>query len=268
MRIRSLFVTVFGIAIAGGSVYMAREFVVDSSTAAIAAVEPQTATVVVARSEVDFGVPIEPHMISVLEWPRESVPTGAFTSLSQVLPEAGGDPRRAKTKLFAGEVLLASKISNFGEKVTIVQKLGENTRAMAISVNASTAVGGFVTPGDFVDVVMTTGGGGGLRALTILQNIRIIGVDQQSEETLNQPDIARTVTVEVSPEQGQRLALAQQAGTLSLTLRTLDGVVDEPLDMVEMRDLLQERSPVEEEAEKKPRITVRRGTSTTQVDIN
>jgi pilus assembly protein CpaB len=268
MRVRSLFVTLLGLAVAGGSVVVARDYLGDTSSAALAVEEPQTTAVLVVRSDIDFGLPLEAQMIGTQEWPRDAVPAGAFTSLDQVIPTAGQEPRRAKTRLFAGEILLRSKISDFGEKVTIVQRLGENTRAMAIRVNAETAVGGFVTPGDFVDIVMTQGGGDELRALTILQNIRVIGVDQTSEEATDQPEVARTITVEVTPEQGQKLALAQKAGTLSLTLRTLDGVVDAPLDMVELRDLMQEKSPVEDTEPKKPQITIRRGTEVEEVDIN
>ena len=62
-----------------------------------------------------------------------------------------------RSRLFSGEILLASKLSSFGDKVTLVQKLGENARAMAIKVDAVTAVGGFVTPGDYVDIDMTQG---------------------------------------------------------------------------------------------------------------
>jgi pilus assembly protein CpaB len=253
---------------AGTAVFVAREYLGDTSSAALAEVEPVTVTVLVARSDVDFGLPLEAQMIGTQEWPREAVPAGAFTSLEQIIPRQGQEPRRAKTRLFAGEVLLRSKISDFGEKVTIVQRLGENTRAMAIRVSAETAVGGFVTPGDYVDIVMTQGSGDTLRALTILQNIRVVGVDQTSEEATDTPEVARTITVEVTPEQGQKLALAQQAGTLSLSLRTLDNVVDAPLDMVELRDLMQEKSPVEDTEPKKPQIVIRRGTEVEEVDIN
>jgi pilus assembly protein CpaB len=192
MRMKSLFVTMFGLAVAGGSVMVARDFLGDTSSAALAVEEPQTATVLVARSDVEFGLPLEAHMIGTQQWPRDAVPAGAFTSLDQVVPGAGVEPRRAKARLYAGEVLLHSKVSDFGEKVTIVQRLGENTRAMAIRVNAETAVGGFVTPGDFVDIVLTQGGGETLRAVTILQNIRVIGVDQTSEEAKDRPSPSRS----------------------------------------------------------------------------
>jgi pilus assembly protein CpaB len=267
MAIKSLIVTIFGVAVAGGSVFLAKEYVLDTSGAAIASQEYDLVQVIVAGSDIKYGQKIERHMLSTQEWPRDAVPNGAYLQFTNVLPAEGLKPRRAKAHFFQGEVLLAQKLSKLGEKVTIVQKLGNNTRAMSIKVDAATAVGGFVTPGDFIDIVMTHGQRNEMRAVTILQNIRVIGVDQQSEDIRDQPEIARTITVEVTPEQGQRLALAQKAGTLILTLRTLEGVVDEPLDMVELRDLLQEKSPVED-GKKGSRITVRRGTTIEIVELN
>ncbi|MCV2865637.1 Flp pilus assembly protein CpaB [Defluviimonas sp. WL0075] len=267
MAMKSVLVALLGIAVAGGSAFGAREYL--KQTAATASTDPTNGlvTAIVAGREIKFGQAIEPQMLQIVSWPREALPVGAFTDVDALLPQAGGQPRRAKGSMSPGELILASKVSNFGEKVTIVQTLGANTRAMAIRVDAVTGVGGFVTPGDTVDIVLTQGGGDGLRAVTILQNIRVIGVDQQTNEQNAAPDIARTVTVEVSPEQSQKLALAQSAGTLSLTLRTLDNVVDQPLNSIRLSDILQEKSPTEDEVEK-TRIKVRRGNELTEVEIN
>jgi pilus assembly protein CpaB len=87
--------------------------------------------------------------------------------------------------------VLVTQVSEFGEKVTIVETLSENGRAVAITVNAETAAGGFVTPGDYVDVILTQGGGEGLRAVTILQNIRVIAVDQDANERSDAPQVSQ-----------------------------------------------------------------------------
>ena len=265
MNLKSLVVAVVGLGIAGGSVFLARGLLIDPIGANAA--EPAMVYVVVARTPIGFGQAIEGHLVTTQPWPANSVPEGAFTQLSALVASNPSDIRRAKSPLFAGEVLLGSKLSAPGEKVTIVQKLGANTRAMAIKVDAVTAVGGFVTPGDYVDILLTQGRNEDLQTVTILQNIRVIGVDQTAEEQTDQPEVAKTVTVEVTPADGQKLALAQNAGTLSLTLRTLDNVVDEPLQMIELRDLLQHESPVEEAVTKRT-ITVRRGNATETVELN
>ncbi|WP_170381607.1 Flp pilus assembly protein CpaB [Ruegeria atlantica] len=263
MRIRPIITTFFGIAIASGSVFLAKDYIqINPSEPAPTASNADLVEIYIAQSEIQFGQVIEKHHVTVHPWPREALPPGAFTQLDVLVPSERRQLRRAKASFYPGEPMLQTKVSNYGEKVTLVQKLGENTRAMAIKVNAVTAVGGFVTPGDWVDIVLTQGSGGELSAVTVLQKIRVIGVDQQSAENSDQPGVARTITVEVTPQQGQRLALAQKAGTLSLTLRTLEGVEDEPMEMVRLRDLLQEEGPAEK-VEAQPTVRVTRGTSST-----
>lgn len=266
MRIRPVITTLFGIAIASGSVFLAKDHLQFTTTAPGPSTNADLVEIYIARSEIAFGQTIEKHHVTTHLWPREALPAGVFTELGVLVPDSRQQLRRAKGRFYPGEVMIHSKVSNFGEKVTLVQKLGENTRAMAIEVDAVTAVGGFVTPGDWVDIVLTQGAKMDLRAVTILQNIRVIGVDQQSEELSDQPEIARTITVEVTPQQGQRLALAQKAGTLSLTLRTLDGVEDEPMEMVRLRDLLQEEGPAEK-VEAQPTVRLNRGTESEVVVI-
>jgi len=264
MRAKPILTTLCGLAIATGSVFLAKDHLLSEADTAGGSATSDLVEIYVARSGIAFGQSIENHLVTLQKWPREALPSGAFTELGHLVPNDQEQLRRAKGRFFPGEVILASKVSTFGEKVTLVQKLGENTRAMAIKVDAVTAVGGFVTPGDYVDIVLTQGAQLELRAVTILQNIRVIGVDQQSEELNDQPEVARTITVEVTPEQGQRLALAQKAGTLNLTLRTLDGVEDKPMEMVRLRDLLQEEGPAEK-VDVQPTVRVRRGTQQSEL---
>jgi len=263
MRLSSILLVLIGFGVAGGSVYAARDYIeIQAKAGADGAMA--TVAVLVAARDIPLGQPIEPHMVATQSWPVDSVPPGVFTDAAMVLPAPGEEPRRAMRAIAQGELLTAARVSDWGEKVTIAQTLAEGARAMAINVDAQTAVGGFVTPGDSVDVVMTQGNGDMLRAVTILQNIRVIGVDQDSSEETDSPAIARTVTVEVTPDQGQRLALAQQAGTLSLSLRDPDAAVDAILPAINLNDLLMiEPEPVEvaapvEAAPVRRSITVRR----------
>jgi pilus assembly protein CpaB len=248
--------TFIGLGMAGGAVYMAQN---QMNAADAERQSDSTVRVIAAAQDIPFGAPLEGHLLTSIVWPADAVPPGAFTDFDDVLPGNGGEPRRAKRTLAQGEILLTAKISEFGEKVTIVQTLKENNRAMAIEVDAQSGVGGFVTPGDFVDIVMTQGRAEEMRAVTVLQNIRVIGVDQQADEQIDQPGVARTVTVEVSPEQGQKLALAQQAGRLSLTLRSLNTADDRPLQAVRLSDILHETQT--EDAPSRPVVRVRRGAS-------
>ena len=258
MRLGSLLTTIVGLSIAGGSAYLASSQMNARTNEAITE-QSETVEVIVAGRDIALGQAIEPHMLTTISWPRNAVPSGIFSDYERLLPLEGGPSRRARRAIAQGELVLVSKVSDYGEKVTIVQTLGTNLRAMAIKVGAETAVGGFVTPGDHVDVVLTQGRQEDLRAVTILQNVRVIGVDQESDEQSDAPGVARTVTVEVSAQQGQKLALAQKAGTLSLSLRTLDVTEeDQPLESIRLSEVMQDVSPVPDD-EKSPTIVVRRG---------
>lgn len=271
MRIRSLLITMLGVAVAAGSVYASKEFLaVERATASVENSVPALVSVVVAGQDIPFGTIIEAHKLTTIQWPAEAVPAGVFTDYSVLLPGEGDEPRRAKRAMVKGELLLAAKLSDFGEKVTIGQTLSPGNRAMAISVNAATSVGGFVTPGDYVDIVLTSRDQRGLRAQTILQRIRVVGVDQKTDELNEQAQVARTVTVEVTPRQGQKLALAQKAGTLSLTLRNVESADDEDqvLETIRLSDIIQDDAPIIVPAPAKPTVRIRRGISSEEVEID
>lgn len=268
MRLVPLLSLAAGLSVAGGSAWLARDYLEARFAAAQStACEADLVKVVVAAQDIPFGKPVDATKIQVIDWPRSALPPGAFSTAAELLPAAGNDPRRAKANIGRGELLLASTVSDFGDKVTIVQSLGPNTRAVAISVEAETSVGGFVTPGDRVDVILTQGKGVDLRTVTIIQNIRVIGVDQKADTDSDQPAVARTVTVEVTPEDSQKLALAQKAGTLSLALRTLEDEAKQELASISLRDVLQEPEVSVEQPTAIRTVIVRRGVEATEDEV-
>lgn len=240
MRFSSILVAVSGLAMAGGSVYAARGYLDAEEAQAVGAA---TVEVLVASRDIAFGAPIDSSMLAPIAWPSGAVPGRHLHRRRPppARPGRGAAPRPPRHRARGAHPRRPRQ--RLRREGTITQSLGPNARAMAISVDAETAVGGFVTPGDFVDVVLTQGQADALRAVTILQNIRVIGVDQDASEQDDAPEVARTVTVEVSPDQGQRLALAQQAGKLSLSLRDLSGGVDPVLEPLNLVDLLQMPPP-------------------------
>jgi pilus assembly protein CpaB len=211
-----------GLLLAGGSVLVAHSYLQKMTSRPGEAQAKEIAAIVVARGEIAYGAPIGFEMVRLQEWPREAVPPEAFTSLEDVVGTSGQEPRRARRSIVAGEPVLRNKVSGFGEKVTIADVIDPTKRAMAIRVNDVSGVAGFVTPGDRVDILLTRRlDNDDLITTTVLQDIVVRGTDQVADEDLDKPNVARTVTVEVSPDEAQRVALAQQAGTLSLTLRNL-----------------------------------------------
>ena len=226
---------------------------------------------VVALADIGFGQEIMAEMLTTQAWPVESIPEGAFLSLEAVTGSAGQAPRSARRAISAGELLMAAKVSEFGEKVSIQQTLTPGTRAMTIQVDAVSGVAGFVKPGDRVDIVLTETRSGDLRARTIMQNIRVVGIDQSYAEDVEGAQLARTMTVEVTPEDGQRLALAQRAGALSLTLRSGDGTDTAPLEAMSLSDLLDGAAvdlPEPTDTAAKRTVTIRRGSDAEIIELN
>ncbi len=237
MRITSIIVAFVGLGVAAGSAQLARDLLVPPAATA-SAEKPELVNIITAAKNIARGDVLQAQHFTTQVWPRTALPQDAFTELAALLPPPDGKPRRALRSMVAGEVVLASKISDFGEKVTIAQAITPGSRAMSIKVDAVTAVGGLVTPGDFVDILLTRGDNATLVTDTIMRKVKVLAVDQSSDETNETPEVATTVTVEVTPEEGQVIALAQRAGALSLALRTPDAAEGPPIDRLRLSDLV------------------------------
>ncbi len=282
MRIFPILLSVFGIAAAGVAFTLGQSiFAPQPSNAAAPAAPaaPVQQILIAAADEIRFGEAITREMLVPQTWPADLVPDGAFDNATALLGAEGTAPRRATQTIRAGELILSDNVSNFGAVVTIGSTLTPGLRAVAINVNTQTAVGGLVSPGDRIDIVLTQGSGADLRTGTILQDVRVLAVDQ-AVDSRGAAD-ARTLTVEVSPRDSQRLVLAQQAGRLSLTLRNSDSDLGaEAPDQITMRDIwgIPEPEPEPEPvpvvmptpapAPAAPTVTVRRGISSETIVLS
>ncbi len=254
MRLQPLVMTFIGIALVGGSIFAAQNALTkDGASAQASTIQPERqATVLLLTAAVDipYGTDITRDKLSAQSWPADAAPKDAFDSASVLLGPEGTAPRRALRSIRAGGLIARTEVSNFGENVTISSTLSDNARAMAITVSAATAVGGFVAPGDRVDIVLTQGRGETLRTGTILQNIRVLGIDEDPEKKVRSVNEERTITVEVTPMQSQTLALSQQAGVLTLSLRRGDGTgTSEALNEITMDDIWKRATPAAPVAE-------------------
>jgi len=227
MLLRALLIIVSGLGLAAGGVFVTFQLSErDDAPVAVAPQKIETTPVVIADAPIGFAGAVTNELVRVQEWPSEFVPEGAFTSLDAVVGDDERGYRRAKRPFVAGEPLMQGKLSAFGEKVTIAQVIDRDKRALAIRVDDVTGVGGFITPGDRVDVVLTRNQSQEQQATPLLQDVLVRAVDQIADEDRDKPVIVRTVTLEVHPDEAQKLVLAQQAGRLSLTLRPV-GMHDE-----------------------------------------
>lgn len=266
MRILAILVMVFGVALAGGAMFFASKYF-QAYEASLARQNQATETVRVVSAKVPlrFGQKLKKGDLKWVDWPTASVPEGAITDLTLLFGEDGKLQRTVVRGIEPGEPVLQSKVSGFGEDERMALRIAEGMRAVSITIDAVTGVGGFVGPGDRVDIIMTRMVQGALTSNVLLQDIPIIAVDQRASEEANAPRIGRTATVEVDAVQAQKLALAQQVGRLSLTLRGTDTTAQEPTRPVSVNDLIDlppepepEPEPVAEPAPVQTTVRVRR----------
>jgi pilus assembly protein CpaB len=181
---------------------------------------------VVAARPIQQGQAVTPDMVRLQVWPADAVPQGSFTQVSELTT---GEAHVALRAIEPNEPILSSRISGAGGRATLSATITEGHRAVAIRVNDVFGVAGFVLPGDFVDVLLTRQDGNGgfnnnqqMRTDLLIAGVRVLAVDQTASESRNDPQVARAVTIEVTPGDGQKVALAGQIGTLSLALRRAD----------------------------------------------
>lgn len=179
----------------------------------------EVAQVVVATDELRFGDTLAADKLKLVTWPKESMPEGAFTSVE----EAVGEGQRKVLKAVAkNEPLLEVKLSGEDGRAGLSGIIADGMRAVTIPVDTVKGVGGFVQPGDHVDIVFSQRDqrSGQQTAKIIMEKVKVLTVDQEADN-VGSPKVAKTVTLETDAEGAQRLALAAEVGRLSLLLRGL-----------------------------------------------
>lgn len=176
--------------------------------------------VVVATVDIDLGSKIAPQMLTTVDWPSASMPAGAFNDV-KLLQE-----RVTKTSVMKGEPLLEAKLAPAGTRGGLSAVIAEGKRAMTVRVNDVVGVAGFALPGNYVDVMVNTQRDREVRgdenrqiSKTVLEHVLVLAVAQEASRDDTKPKVVNAVTLEVSPEDAERLDLARSVGTLSLVLR-------------------------------------------------
>jgi pilus assembly protein CpaB len=173
--------------------------------------------VVVAAQPLRFGTELTSINLREVEWPAGAVPTGSFSSIAQLVK--AGERRVALAAIEPDEALLSWKITGPGQRGSLSAVIAGDKKAVTIRVNDVFGVAGFVLPGDRVDVLLTRAEDKSSYTDVLLQNVRALAVDQLADERTEKPSVAKAVTLEVTTDEAQKLALASSIGSLSLALR-------------------------------------------------
>ncbi|WP_059038845.1 Flp pilus assembly protein CpaB, partial [Ralstonia sp. NT80] len=180
--------------------------------------------VAVATADIDLGQRLSPDFVKLVDWPTSSLPPGAISD-SHAL-----DGRVVRASLTRGEPVLESKLTPVGTAGGLSAVIGEGKRAITVRVNDVVGVAGFALPGSYVDIIVNTlqdakdvrpGTDRNDQSISkiVLEKILVLAVAQEVNRDDTKPKVVNAVTLEVTPEQAEKIDLARSVGNLSLVLR-------------------------------------------------
>jgi pilus assembly protein CpaB len=232
MNTRSLVIAIGALFIAVIAAVVARNLFAGASTpTTIAAPVKETKTkVVVALKALPTGKILTLEDIKFASWPEDAVDPTFYRQGTAELASLTGKVVRAQ--VLAGQPLSNTLIIGPGERGFLAAVLKPGMRAVSVSVNMTSGVGGFIFPGDRVDMILThevpNGNGLPLRGSeTILTNVRVLAMNQLTNDTEKTPQSPNTVTVEVQPKFVELINVAQRLGALSLSLQPISSNQDD-----------------------------------------
>lgn len=208
---RSLVMAVVALLFGSLAVFVAMRWMTDQTAAA-------TEKVVTAAKDVDIGTQLTGNMVRIANWPTGSAPKGVVTDPAKV------EGRVLTVSLMEGEPVLESKLAPIGAEAGLPALIKDGNRAITVRVNEVIGVAGFTMPGNFVDILVNLQQDQKNETVSkiVLENIRVLAVAQDVGRAKGdtKAKIVNAVTLEVTPEQAEKLDLARSVGTLSLVLRS------------------------------------------------
>lgn len=242
MTLRSIVFLVLALLVAGATAMYARNWMAAQrlqmqTTAPAPKAAVAETQVLVAGVALSAGTFVKAEHLRWQTWPSGGLAEGYVVKDKRELKDFVGAVVRSTVT--AGQPITDSVLVRPGDRGFLAAVLTPGMRAVSVPVNATSGISGFVFPGDWVDLLLTAKfqesgnspeGGSQTRHLTqtLLSDIRVLAIDQQVDNSKGLPVLAKTATLEVSPKQAEKIALALDMGALSLSLRSLAAKV-EPL---------------------------------------
>lgn len=216
MNSRFFTMLIIALILAVGAALLAKRWVDSQTGQRPVNAEQNTVLVYVAATTIPFDTPINNTQIKLAPWPKDNVPSEAFTE-----EDIKKDPNAivgkvAQRDLYTNEILLKPQIKEHGVGSTLSALIQEGMRAISVRVDDVAGVAGFILPGNNADIIATRSEGG---TYTLLKNIKILAIDQTASTDQDKPAVVRALTLEVTPKDAEKLAQAMQAGSLQFTLR-------------------------------------------------
>lgn len=240
MRSKTIMMILMAVVFGTAAIFAGQKWL-DRQSSRLQAMQPvarpaATQKVVVAAVPLRFGSEIGREHLREIEWPQGALPRGAFGSVAEILD--GATRRVALAAMEENEPILKAKITGPGQRASLASVIQEGMKAVTVRVNDVAGVAGFVLPGERVDMLLTRSvDREEAYADVILQNVKVLAIDQSADERADKPSIVKAVTLEVTTAQAQKLTLAASVGTLSLALRAAGIVEMEATQRIAVGDL-------------------------------
>ncbi len=239
--LRTVILLVVALGVAGGTAMLARDWIASQQPAVVEVPvqEEEPATrILVAAGDLPTGTLLVESHLRWQAWPDDGL-SDAYVVEGEV-PMGDFLGSVVRLRIAEGEPISAGRVVRPGERGFMAAVLNRGMRAVTVRINAASGVAGFAFPGDRVDVVLShtvtfvvpspdgekASSKDHIAGETVLQNVRVLAIDQDTDKSGEQPVVAKTATLEVTPVQAEMVAIAAQLGTLSLSLRSLRG--DQP----------------------------------------
>lgn len=237
MRPISAMIFVFALAFAAVVFFVVPKFMVKRPVP-VAPVQIASNDVLIAAHDLPAGTILKADDVRWRRWPQEGLDPNFLLRDKGADPQKDAVGRVVLRGLAAGEPITAQRLLKPGDAGFLAAALTAGMRAVSVRIDAVSGDGGFIVPGDHVDVLLAEkfplmdGGAGGAVASgpritqkqvnsVVLRDIRVLAIDQSPQDMDNKPKVGTTATVEVTITQAQKLSLAAQMGTLFLALRSL-----------------------------------------------
>ncbi|PLX77417.1 MAG: Flp pilus assembly protein CpaB [Desulfuromonas sp.] len=211
-----------------------------SGQVATASTPVETEQVVVAATDIPLGSRLTGETLAMTEWPAGKAPRGSFNSVEEL------DGRVTLSRMAAGMPVLKGELADAGSGAGLVALIEPGNRAMAVRVDEVTGVGGFIIPDSMVDVISVETRGKKNKSNTVLERVRVLAIAQETETEEGKAQVVRTVTLQVKPDEAEKLALQMHVGSLHLILRNpMDDAVKEKPKVAKARPIQTLQSQVQ-----------------------
>lgn len=212
MRANSVVILVVAIVLGGIAAFLARGFLLSRTQTSTSAV----GTIVAAARQLPFGTPLADDNVIEIPWAAQTRPPGSFESKAALFKDGS---RTTLANIEGSELILISKLTGPGQRASLSTMIDKDKRAVTIRVDDVRGVAGFILPNDHVDVMLIRTVAGSTISDVLLQDVKVIAIDQLAVEGKERAVVVRAVTLEVTPIEAQKISLATNVGQLSLTLR-------------------------------------------------